>query len=52
MSAAALALEAAIPAGRVGSPDEIAATIVFLASDHASFYHGQTISPNGGAWMG
>jgi 3-oxoacyl-[acyl-carrier protein] reductase len=52
MSAAALALEAAIPAGRVGLPDEIAATIVFLASDHASFYHGQTISPNGGAWMG
>ncbi|RKT22199.1 3-oxoacyl-[acyl-carrier protein] reductase [Paraburkholderia sp. RAU2J] len=52
MSAEALALEAAIPAGRVGSPNEIAATIVFLASDHASFYHGQTISPNGGAWMG
>jgi 3-oxoacyl-[acyl-carrier protein] reductase len=52
MSAEALALEAAIPAGRVGTPDEIAATIVFLASDHASFYHGQTISPNGGAWMG
>jgi 3-oxoacyl-[acyl-carrier protein] reductase len=52
MSAEALALESAIPAGRVGSPDEIAATIVFLASDHASFYHGQTISPNGGAWMG
>jgi 3-oxoacyl-[acyl-carrier protein] reductase len=52
MSAEALALESAIPAGRVGSPDEIAATIVFLASEHASFYHGQTISPNGGAWMG
>jgi 3-oxoacyl-[acyl-carrier protein] reductase len=52
MSAEALALESAIPAGRVGTPDEIASTIVFLTSAHASFYHGQTISPNGGAWMG
>ena len=52
MSAEAIALETAIPAGRLGTPDEIASTIVFLASDHASFFHGQTVSPNGGAWIG
>src|SRR5258706_1249685 len=52
MSPETIALESAIPAGRVGKPDEIASTIVFLASEHASFYYGQTVSPNGGAWMG
>lgn len=52
MSAEAIALETEIPAGRLGKPAEIASTIVFLASDHASFFHGQTVSPNGGAWMG
>ncbi len=45
------AKEAAIPARRVGLPTEIAATAVFLASEHASFYYGQTLSPNGGAYM-
>jgi 3-oxoacyl-[acyl-carrier protein] reductase len=52
MSAEAIALETAIPAGRLGTPEEIASAIVFLASDHASFFHGQTVSPNGGAWIG
>jgi 3-oxoacyl-[acyl-carrier protein] reductase len=37
-----------IPLGRYGRPEEIAATAVFLASDDAAFYVGQTLSPNGG----
>jgi 3-oxoacyl-[acyl-carrier protein] reductase len=51
MSAAVLAEESAIPARRVGRPEEIAATALFLASDLASFYHGQMLGPNGGAYM-
>lgn len=52
MSAEVLAKERDIPAGRVGEPAEIASTAVFLASDLASFYFGQVLSPNGGAWIG
>lgn len=37
--------------GRLGTPDEIAPTAVFLASDAASFYVGQTLYPNGGGVM-
>jgi 3-oxoacyl-[acyl-carrier protein] reductase len=37
-----------IPLGRFGSPDEIAPTAVLLASQEASFYVGQMLSPNGG----
>ncbi len=51
MSAAAIAQESDIPMARVGRPEEIAGTAVFLASDLASFYCGQTLSPNGGALM-
>jgi 3-oxoacyl-[acyl-carrier protein] reductase len=36
------------PQGRLGRPEEIAATIAFLASDDASFFVGDTVSPNGG----
>lgn len=36
---------------RAASPEELAATIAFLASDDASFFTGQTISPNGGYVM-
>ncbi|WP_051378558.1 SDR family NAD(P)-dependent oxidoreductase [Derxia gummosa] len=52
MSAEVLAREIAIPAQRAGTPEEVAATAVFLASDLASFFHGQIVGPNGGAWMG
>ncbi|MFN8908161.1 MAG: SDR family NAD(P)-dependent oxidoreductase, partial [Betaproteobacteria bacterium] len=45
MSAEVLAREQAIPAGRVGRPGEIAATAVFLASEAASFFHGQVLGP-------
>jgi 3-oxoacyl-[acyl-carrier protein] reductase len=51
MSAAMLEKERDIPARRVGTPDEIAGTALFLASDLASFYYGQVLSPNGGALM-
>jgi NAD(P)-dependent dehydrogenase (short-subunit alcohol dehydrogenase family) len=36
------------PIGRLGTPEEIAATVAFLVSDDAAFFVGATISPNGG----
>jgi 3-oxoacyl-[acyl-carrier protein] reductase len=46
-----LALVAQAPIGRLGSPDELAATALFLASDDASYVTGQTFSVNGGVVM-
>lgn len=51
MSPQMLERERAIPAGRIGRPEEIASTAVFLASDQASFFYGQVLGPNGGAHM-
>lgn len=42
---------AALPIGRAGEPEEIASTYVYLASDLAGFFIGQSISPNGGDVM-
>lgn len=39
---------AQIPAGRFGTPDDIANACVFLASDEASYINGQTLNINGG----
>ena len=36
------------PAGRLARPEEIAATVAFLASEDAAYYVGATLSPNGG----
>ena len=37
--------------GRPGTPDEVAATIAFLASDEAALFTGQTLAPSGGTSM-
>jgi 3-oxoacyl-[acyl-carrier protein] reductase len=42
---------ATIPLGRVGTPDECATVIAFLASDAASYIVGETIEVNGGQLM-
>lgn len=36
------------PLGRLGTPDEVASLLFYLASDSANFITGQVISPNGG----
>lgn len=41
-----------IPMGRLGKPDEIAATVEFLLSDNASFIIGQTLYVDGGDNIG
>ena len=40
-----------IPAGRLGTPGDVASCGVFLASDEAAYVTGQTISVNGGMAM-
>src|SRR5690606_35399250 len=41
----------AIPLGRLGRPEDLAAAIVFLGSDEASFITGQVLSVSGGLTM-
>lgn len=40
-----------IPVGRLGEPNEIARTVLYLADDEAGFITGSTISINGGQYM-
>jgi 3-oxoacyl-[acyl-carrier protein] reductase len=42
---------ASIPAGAMGEPNDIAAAVVFLASDEARYITGQTLHVNGGMAM-
>jgi len=46
----AAALTKAIPVGRLGSPDDVGAACLWLASDEAGWVTGQTIGLNGGAF--
>ena len=41
-----------IPVGRTGSGDDIAAAVAYLVSDEASYVTGQTVSVNGGSFIG
>jgi len=45
------AVAAATPAGRLGTNEEVADTIVFLCSDASRFIYGQTLEVNGGMLM-
>jgi 3-oxoacyl-[acyl-carrier protein] reductase len=56
MSAGALAdpktgetIRRTIPLGRVGTPEEIAAPVLFLCTEHAGFITGEVFNVNGGA---
>ncbi len=40
-----------IPAGRLGSPEDVAAAVTFLASDSANYITGQTLNVDGGMLM-
>jgi 3-oxoacyl-[acyl-carrier protein] reductase len=40
-----------VPAGRLGSPDEIAAAVLYLVSNEAGYVTGQTLHVNGGMAM-
>lgn len=44
-------INATIPAGAMGTPEDIAAAVVYLASDEAKYMTGQTLHINGGMAM-
>jgi 3-oxoacyl-[acyl-carrier protein] reductase len=44
-------LLAAIPAGRMGTPEDVASCVVFLASEESAYVTGQTLHVNGGMAM-
>ncbi len=45
------ALSRRIPSGRLGSPADVAAAAVFLASDAGNYITGETLNVNGGLYM-
>ncbi len=44
-------LQEQVPLGRLGSPDDIAHAVAFLASSHAGYVTGETLHVNGGMYM-
>ncbi|HTX39907.1 MAG TPA: SDR family oxidoreductase [Bryobacteraceae bacterium] len=48
LQAVAKSIQSQVPAGRFGSPDEVASAVVFLASDESAFVVGSEISIDGG----
>jgi 3-oxoacyl-[acyl-carrier protein] reductase len=44
-------LLAAIPAGRMGTPEDVAGCVIFLASEESAYVTGQTLHVNGGMAM-
>lgn len=46
------ALKAQIPLGTLGTPEDVAASVVFLASPDSNYITGQTLHVNGGMYMG
>jgi NAD(P)-dependent dehydrogenase (short-subunit alcohol dehydrogenase family) len=45
-------IEAHLPLGRIGQPNEVAAVVTWLCSDHASFISGETVVIDGGKLAG
>jgi 3-oxoacyl-[acyl-carrier protein] reductase len=45
------AMLAAVPVGRTATPEEIAASVLFLASTEAAYITGQVLAANGGMYM-
>lgn len=43
-------LASSVPVGRLGEPDDVAACVAFLCSDHASYVTGEILDVNGG-WL-
>ena len=41
-----------IPLGRIGTPEDVANAVAFLASEEASYITGHVLNVNGGMLMG